>query len=817
MKKYKYYILSFIIPLILLLTVLILNHVLDGKFSIFSSDLYGQYSKLLAHFQNLLNGDANIFYSFSKGLGGGMISTYAYYLISPFNFLLLLFSNNNIYIATIIMILLKISLCGTTMYTYLKYHFKNKDVYLLLFSIFYALSLYNIANYFQIMWLDIVILSPLVLLGIDKLVLEKKSLLYGITLFLCILLNYYLGYMVCVFSIIYFIYRLLLNKIDKKIIIKFIIVSLISGMMTMFINIPNIIATLSEVRSTKTYMGIINTDISGILSKLFIGSHSGENILNANHPLLYCGILVFVLLFLYFLNKKITKKEKLLSFGVLFIMIISIFISPINYAWHLFSPPNCFNYRYIFLFIIFIIYLSCKSLFNLKHLTKQDYLIIGPIIPIIGTFIIINNSLPLYLIYITVFFYLIYLLLLYNIKTKGAKLLLVLLVLVEIYFNLHIIFVNYDFLYNKYVFGRYNEKIESINMINDDSLFYRTEFLSYEGFNEKASYNDSFLYDYNGSSIWLSTLNRDNYFFYKLGYLVGMNRYRYQSYPISDALLGIKYYEDDFENNLYEIIYTHDVSSLDDIFYGFSYKNNYLHQNPYALSLGYMINGFNNLDKLNGFENQDIMINEMTNLNLPVYVKENIDKYYKIVNNCDLNLLINIETFSDKYSYSIYINGEIYKTLTEEDSNVVKIPNKYSINEQIKIEVIPNSNVTIKNLTMYTFNKDNFIKHIDYLKKHQLNITEFKDGYVLGNINVEDDTILFTSIPYEKGWNIYVDGVKTEYYSIYDTFIGLDLSSGNHELEFTYEAPGFKLGVIVSLISLTTFILYEIKEHKRKL
>ena len=159
MKK-KYLFLSFIIPLLVILLMFICNGIIFGNNSIYYSDSEYQYHQLLIYLKNVFNGSSNILYSFKIGFGTPMIATICYYLLSPFNLLLNFF--NNIEIFYIFQVVIKIGLCGLNMYLYLTY--QNKDKKALLFSTSYALSLYIICNYFQIMWLDAYLLAPLLLL-----------------------------------------------------------------------------------------------------------------------------------------------------------------------------------------------------------------------------------------------------------------------------------------------------------------------------------------------------------------------------------------------------------------------------------------------------------------------------------------------------------------------------------------------------------------------------------------------------------------------------------------------------------------------------
>ena len=88
-----------------------------------------------------------------------------------------------------------------------------------------------------------------------------------------------------------------------------------------------------------------------------------------------------------------------------------------------------------------------------------------------------------------------------------------------------------------------------------------------------------------------------------------------------------------------------------------------------------------------------------------------------------------------------------------------------------------------------------------------------KDNYIKGIINVDKDkTTLFTTIPYNKGWNIYVDNKKINYSTCTESFICLDLSQGNHTIEFKFIPKGFIIGSIISLITLITTIIYTRKK-----
>ena len=62
-----------------------------------------------------------------------------------------------------------------------------------------------IAYYWDLMWIDAMVFFPIVVLGIEKIINSRKPLTYIVALSLTLITNYYMGYMVCIFSVIYFL------------------------------------------------------------------------------------------------------------------------------------------------------------------------------------------------------------------------------------------------------------------------------------------------------------------------------------------------------------------------------------------------------------------------------------------------------------------------------------------------------------------------------------------------------------------------------------------------------------------------------------
>jgi len=791
----KKLILSFIIPFVFLILMFISNGIIFGSNSIFFSDSLFQYQQLLIHFKNIVENLSNFHYSFQISFGTPMIATIAYYLSTPFNILLYFFDNiENFFI---FQILIKFSLSGLTMYKYLSYQNKNNSA--LIFSTAYALSSFMICNYFQMMWLDAYLLAPLLLLGIDKIIKEKKHLLYSVILFLIIASNYYTGYMCAVFAVIYFIYKYLLeDKKDKKIIFMFLISSILSGLMTMFIHIPNLLEILS-VNRTNHINYFINSDFLGVLSKLYLGSSNG-NILNVHHPYLYIGISNVILIIFYFFNKNIDKKEKILSSFIFLILIISIIFVPLNNFWHAFSNPIGFNFRYMFLFNILIISLCYKSFLNIKSIEKKHYIIALIIFLWLSVLVYFRHLFDYVYLFISIAFFGIYLIMLY-VDNKDIKILFYFLVIAELFFNGYAVLNSYNYVQRFYINGVYEEKTSTIDYINDDSL-YRIEF------DKRFGSNDSLNYGFNGLSNFFSSVNFNEEFYQKIGSFSRRNRVFYNHSIVLDSLFGIKYYESLEQLKYYNLIGNNRVSLLEDLLYGTTYTDSYIYQNPYALSFGYMVSDKSKgaFDCIYGFDCQNTLMNNMIGYENDVFKVEKLENNEFVINS-DLDFYVYVkDVYQSASAFSVKVGNE-YKSISLDSNRVMYVKNDYDIGTKLEVEVTAGEVIDIY-IAYIDLNK--FVNNYNELKNNQLFIKEYDDGYIKGNIYVEDKQTLFLSIQYNDNFNILVDGEQVDYYKLFDNFIGLDLEQGFHNIEVIYEVKGLKLGVIISIVSLVLFIIYNI-------
>ncbi|MBR2732592.1 MAG: YfhO family protein, partial [Clostridia bacterium] len=176
-----------------------------GDSTILRMDLYHQYGPLFAELYDRVTGLKSLFYSWQTGLGSPFLGNYFNYLSSPSAIIILLLGHENMPESIAGMIIVKAALSACSFTYYLKRSQRRHDFTTAAFGILYAMCGYFVAYYWNVMWMDAMVYFPMVMLGIERIIHRRKPALYIAALALTLLSNYYMGYMTCVFSVIYYL------------------------------------------------------------------------------------------------------------------------------------------------------------------------------------------------------------------------------------------------------------------------------------------------------------------------------------------------------------------------------------------------------------------------------------------------------------------------------------------------------------------------------------------------------------------------------------------------------------------------------------
>ena len=96
------------------------------------------------------------------------------------------------------------------------------------------------------------------------------------------------------------------------------------------------------------------------------------------------------------------------------------------------------------------------------------------------------------------------------------------------------------------------------------------------------------------------------------------------------------------------------------------------------------------------------------------------------------------------------------------------------------------------NAIAYRFSEDAMIQVYDRLNQSPMHLTSWKDTKLSGTVSAAKAGMLFTSIPFDKGWTVKVDGEKVETRKAFGAFLAIDVSAGDHVIDFSLFPGGLK-------------------------
>ena len=119
-----------------------------------------------------------------------------------------------------------------------------------------------------------------------------------------------------------------------------------------------------------------------------------------------------------------------------------------------------------------------------------------------------------------------------------------------------------------------------------------------------------------------------------------------------------------------------------------------------------------------------------------------------------------------------------------------------------------------QNAFFYHFNQAKFEEDIAKLKQQQWEITDHSERWFKGTITAQEGQVMMTSIPYEEGWTVKVDGKKVEPIVLFNAMIGVQLSPGTHEVEMSFLPNGFPQGLVLMLLGIAACVGLGLYDHK---
>ena len=819
MKKFfadnKICIYSFLLPFLAMLAIFIGNGIYPfGDGSFMHSDMYHQYVPFLEEFLRKVKDGEPLYHSWRIGMGSNYLALYGYYSASPFNWLMLLVPQQFLIEFMSYMVVFKIGLCGFTFAWYLKEKFQTKQLSILFFATFYAMSGFVAAYNWNVMWMDTLVLAPLIVLGLERLVREKKSGLYCVTLGLCILSNYYLSIMVCLFLCLYALVLVpeLYGEDGWKAFFKrlggavgrFAFYSLLAAGMASVILIPEAAALtateFSDVNFPKkvtwyfSFFDVIARHAAGVQRETGLD----------HWPNIFCSSAVFFLIPLYAANRNIRLKEKVGKLLLCAFFIISFSVNNLNFIWHGLNYPDSLPARQSFLYILLVLTMCFEAVYRHKGFSAKELLActgLGLAYLLLAQKLVDNDAFSTGIFLLTGALVALYALLLYCREKYRSNALAMRLISIftlacvafEATFNMAYTSVSTTSR------SSYLDPLPAYQTLAERTMQEDTDFYRFEKFS-RVTKNDGALAGYPTASLFSSTANAAVESWYdRMGMSESKVFYCFDGQtPFTSALLNVRYMfsrADNEDPNLYTLI-----GQQDDV---------YLYKCNYTLPAGFLLkDGWN----LSSSELEASSSDPLDLQNQMAYSLGASSPLFKPVVS-DTSDQKTSFTAKEEGHYYAYTKNRKADTISLDSASLTKTFKKVKYDYILDLGRHPaGETVTLSDkeeqaldATVMMLDETVLAQVLDTLSQQPFAVDSWDSAHVNGHINVTEPGQLVLSIPDEPGWTLKVNGQVTEHEAYDDTFLSVCLTEGSHTIELSYRPAGLTAGIIVSLMSIAVF------------
>lgn len=135
---------------------------------------------------------------------------------------------------------------------------------------------------------------------------------------------------------------------------------------------------------------------------------------------------------------------------------------------------------------------------------------------------------------------------------------------------------------------------------------------------------------------------------------------------------------------------------------------------------------------------------------------------------------------------------------------------KYTISSNDAIEelevFVSNGEIDITNIETYIIDYNELKKVKEEITEVLISKEEFKKGNINTKVTTEKDGYLYLSIPYDKGFEIYLNEQEVQYELVDKAFIGIKLEKGTYDIKIRYNAPLLGVGKAFSCLGIGIFI-----------
>ncbi|MCQ2081919.1 MAG: YfhO family protein [Lachnospiraceae bacterium] len=788
-------------------------------------DMKRQYVDYYSYLRTVLFGKNDLLYSFSTTLGAGMVGFEVYYLSSPFLLLLCLIPQAYIPLGVTFIIGVKLYLAAAIMSIYLQRTVGSEhSIVSIIGGVTWGFSSFIFAHSMNMMWIDVVILFPLIIWAIEELIENKNRIFYIVILSLILYLNYYITYQIIVFLFLWTLFFFFVRRPQNpfRAIGRIIYSSLLSAGIDAALLIP----TALELFNSPKDIGQLGLSLNGnnliirdVFSKLPSCSYDYIEA-RFGWPQVFCGVLFIILTLLYFLDNHRKLKERIGTLVLFGILLFSFCNDAVNLFWHAGMEPSGHPYRYAYMWIFLMVLSSSKAMADRDIISFRKTIISFAIVAVMFYEVLRIrydhiSSMTIYLNWALLATYfiigIVYIFVLKKNLKKGTLAILILVGLIQT----SDLGLNASYTYHWQSVNNNSMKayVETINATKNtidkikamDDGFYRME-----NYNPRQQ-NDAMQYDFKGVTHYSSAgMTYVRYFLRDLGFNDDglYTHYGFDNTVTMDSLLGIKYLVSDGTHRMhpsYEKIIDDNVSA---------YKN------PYALSVAIGVNDFNVdvIDDEDPFDYQERIYSSLLGEKINIFKKADfkmtedtkddvVFRHYAINPSIDGELYMYLADLENvEQGLVVYINGELYTGYGNASSYKVLNLGYYSKDDTVLIDIEADTKDP-------TFGEELFVTEdlsvledaYNTVNLRSLDIEEISSSHL--KINTEKYDGIFTTISFEEGWRILANRYPEKPMMLYDALLYIPLDDINdvNVVDLKFTPKGLITGIMISIISIAVF------------
>ena len=821
-----------------------------GKGTVAWCDMSQQVIPLLCDLKDMLSGKAGIFLNLQNAGGMNMWGVIFFFLASPFSLLVMFVKKVDMIYFANILVMLKLMTCSVTSVFFLRRRMSElPKLWCVTLSILYAFSGYAMLYYQNVIWLDMMYLFPLLMWSFGELIDKKRVAPYTTVLTLMMVVNYYISYMVVIFTLMFMgivCFRYREQKKYRQSTVYFIIGSALGAFLSAVVWLPCFAQYLSSGRKESLF--------SQIKTTTFFASY--ETTLTT----IFLSVSVLIFTVICVVDGRPRSKRQNTYLLLAFLMVIPLLVEPVNMMWHT-GTYMSFPSRYGFITQYLLI--CCAALFITDKTRIREERKKCDSLPLLIVLMVILYSFTRFTINFSIwnekmlsaytrslwcdkdsFHAMMQLGLMacivyggfFVIHRKGF-------ISKEVFSSLCAVIIIAEAFSNASVYLTMPQKnypkraqeqrlvMDLADRIQDNGGFYRVA-------TDKKSFEVNLMgsMGYNSMSHYTSLTSQDYMFMMKkLGYSsYWMEVGSYGGTGLTDALMNIKYRikpvnkvgDRLYSNKRYAIVEEDnympsglvtdkDLSKADELpkmtraqLQQYLYENTIGEQND-ALVTEYEPDtpGIAKADD-NGIYNFKLTDKQQYTMTYTIEVKGRQALYFDCFDKTSNSLR---EKIND--SFSVYVNyKQVESSYPSQSSNGLVYLGEFN-DEVVDVSIRVLKNCKCSSFGVFSLDQDKLETAVAGAKT-----VDFKDnnGTLTGKYTADEGDSCLLSIPYSEDLKVQINGEAVQYQKVFDDMVLIKLKKGENNIRITSMPKGFLLGAVMSIMGVGLCVAYFFLRKKIK-